>query len=166
MTKIDPEEIHAVITVSAARRIMAYGIQLALGAILVYAAFAGGAGPIAAAILLIFGGLVLWGAERIRRTGNIEIYLTDQGVFDSTGVQLAAFNDIASVSRGPFALKPSNGFGLNLKTKQSRAWVPGLWWRFGQKVGVGGITSAGAAKFMAEQITLRLAFPEGETPTL
>jgi hypothetical protein len=63
---------------------------------------------------------------------------------------------IRSVERGAFAFKPSHGFTLVMKEKQPRAWAPGLWWRLGRRVGVGGVTSAGQTKFMAEQIALRI----------
>ena len=148
--------IHAEITVSAIRRITAYGVLLALGAVLVYTAFAGQVGFSGGAILLGLGVTVLWCAETLRRATRSAIQLTDQGLFDTQGTQLAALDDIASVNRGAFALKPSNGFSLVMKTKQPGAWVPGVWWRFGRRVGVGGVTAAGASKFMAEQIALRL----------
>jgi hypothetical protein len=54
-------------------------------------------------------------------------------------------------------MKPSNGFTVVMETKQPRAWAPGLWWRVGRRVGVGGVTGASQTKFMAEQIALRLA---------
>ena len=157
MSMPDPDDILAQITVSAPRRIAAYAVQLGLGALLVYAGFAGFAGFVGSVVLFGLGVMILWGAERLRRASQLSIYLTDEGLFDTSGEKIAAFDDIASVSRGTFALKPSNGFALVMKTKQPRTWVPGLWWRFGHRVGVGGVTSAGAAKFMAEQIALRLA---------
>lgn len=155
-----PDNALATITVSAPRRIAAYGVQLGLGALLVYAGFAGFSSIGGSIILVAFGALVLWGAERMRRASRRAIFLTDEGLFDTTGAQLAAMDNIASVSRGAFALKPSNGFAVVMRSKQPSAWVPGLWWRFGYRVGVGGVTNAGAAKFMAEQIALRLANPE------
>jgi hypothetical protein len=61
------------------------------------------------------------------------------------------------VERGAFALKPSNGFTLVMKHKSPRAWAPGIWWRTGYRVGVGGVTAAGQSRFMAEQIALMIA---------
>jgi hypothetical protein len=84
------------------------------------------------------------------------IELTETEIRTSNGEVLARMDEILAVDRGAFAFKPSNGFTLKLNTKKPRAWAPGLWWRFGRRVGVGGVTSAGQAKFMAEQIALRI----------
>lgn len=73
-----------------------------------------------------------------------------------TGRPLALMEDIQEIERGMFALKPSNGFVVRLKTKAAPAWAPGLWWRTGRRLGVGGVTSAGAAKAMADLLALRL----------
>ncbi|MFK7877348.1 MAG: hypothetical protein AB8B71_16490 [Paracoccaceae bacterium] len=157
MLNPDTDTIHATISVSPVRRGAAYAVQLGLGALLVYAGFAGFAGFVGATFLVVMGVLVLWGAERMRQATRMSLVLTDDGLFDTSGAQLAAMSEITGVSRGAFALKPSNGFALILNAKQPRAWVPGMWWRFGNRVGVGGVTNAGASKFMAEQIALRLA---------
>jgi hypothetical protein len=65
---------------------------------------------------------------------------------------IVPIDQIRSVERGVFAFKPSNGFTIRLKSKAPAAWQPGLWWRAGRSVGVGGVTSSTPAKFMAEQI--------------
>ncbi|MFK7878017.1 MAG: hypothetical protein AB8B71_19985 [Paracoccaceae bacterium] len=157
MLNPETDTIHATITVSPVRRGAAYAVQLGLGALLVYAGFASFAGLAGSLFLVVIGVVALWGAERMRRATRMSLVLTDEGLFDTSGAQLAAMSDITGVSRGAFALKPSNGFALILNRKHPRAWVPGMWWRFGNRVGVGGVTNAGAAKFMAEQIALRHA---------
>ena len=68
----------------------------------------------------------------------------------------ARMDEIDRVERGAFAFKPSNGFLVHLKKPGHRAWQPGLWWRMGRKLGIGGVTPAGQAKFMADMIALRL----------
>jgi hypothetical protein len=40
---------------------------------------------------------------------------------------LARIDEIASLDRGTFAFKPSNGFLLRLSRKGTRVWRPGLW---------------------------------------
>ncbi|MEO0931422.1 MAG: hypothetical protein AAFY14_12360, partial [Pseudomonadota bacterium] len=97
-----------------------------------------------------------WLAERLRRATLLRIELTATDIRDSSGMVLATMDDIIGVDRGIFAFKPSNGFTLVMKNKKPRSWAPGLWWRLGRRVGVGGVTSAGQAKFMAEQIAFRL----------
>jgi len=110
MSQIDPETIHAAISVSPARRVAAYGVQLALGAVLVYAGFAGMAGFVASVVFVLAGIVVLWGAERLRRASRVEIYLTDAGLYDTSGAQPAAVAQMASGPRRPYARKPPAGF--------------------------------------------------------
>lgn len=85
------------------------------------------------------------------------VYLTETDVRDSDGRILAELADIEKVERGVFAIKPSNGFVLITKKPQGRMWAPGLYWRLGRRVGIGGVVPAGATKFMAEQIAFRIA---------
>ena len=66
------------------------------------------------------------------------------------------------MDRGTFAFKPSNGFLLRTATKQPRLWKPGLYWRMGRRIGVGGITRAAEAKLMADVIAVRLAERQAE----
>jgi hypothetical protein len=46
---------------------------------------------------------------------------------------------------------------LRLSDKAPRAWYPGLWWRMGRRVGIGGVTSAAQTKAMAEIIAAMIA---------
>ena len=95
-------------------------------------------------------------AEKLRRATLTKIVMTEETISSSDGTVLARMDEIISVDRGAFAFKPSNGFTLKMQTKQPRGWAPGLWWRVGRYVGVGGVVSAGQSKFMAEQIALRI----------
>ena len=79
------------------------------------------------------------------------------GLCDGNGRVIAAREQIIAVDRGALALKPSNGFTLRLRDPQPRQWSPGLWWRFGRRVGVGGLASPGVAKALADRIALDTA---------
>ena len=153
----DTDGVFARVYASAARRMFACGVLYGLGALLIYIAFARPPALYGALFLVVFGGAVLLVAERLRRATQIEIALTDTELRDSTGRVLAVIADVVSVERGAFALKPSNGFTLVMRDKAPRAWSPGMWWRMGRRVGIGGTVAAGPAKFMAEQIALRIA---------
>ncbi len=156
----DSDGIFARVHASAARRVFACGVLYGLGILLIYIALSRPPAILGILFLLAFGVGTLIVADRLRRATRIEIILTDTQVSDSLGRKLAAMDDIVSVERGAFALKPSNGFTLVLREKAPRAWSPGMWWRLGRRVGVGGAVAAGPAKFMAEQIALRLATRE------
>jgi hypothetical protein len=162
MFKPDEDGILAVVGASAGRRIMACGVVYILGMLLIYVALAE---PPALHLLVVvlalgIGSLIL--AEALRRATRSEIFLTKDAITTSDGMVIARLDEITNVDRGAFAFKPSNGFMLKMKTKQPRGWAPGIWWRFGRYVGVGGAVNAGQAKFMAEQIVLWIATRDTE----
>ncbi len=127
------------------------------GGLLLFAAARGNAGSLFAMIVLIVvSGFAFLAAHSIYKTRDKSISLTQEGLFDETGHRLCSIQKIASVDRSFSAFKPSNGFVLRLKEPMDRAWVPGLWWRYGKSLGVGGITSPSHAKAMANAIELLL----------
>ena len=157
----EPNEDGVLMELAAApaRRGAAVGALYLAGGLLVWlGATAATAGAIAV-IGLGAGGLVL--AEILRRSSRVGISLTVEGLFDSRGVRIAGWDEIAGIERGSFALKPSNGFGLRLREPAPRAWVPGVWWRIGRRVGIGGVLPPRPTRFMAEQMALKLAERDG-----
>lgn len=154
MFQPDKDGVYATVQASQPRRIFAYGVLFSLGALVIYVTLASPPAIHWMVFMLVFGVLMLWLAERLRRATTLTITMTADEVYDSAGTVLAKIADIKSVQRGAFALKPSNGFTLVMTDKKPRTWVPGLWWRMGNRVGVGGVTAAGQSKFMAEQIAL------------
>lgn len=154
MTDQDPI---ATLSASAGRRIFAYGVMFTLGAMLILLAFRV---PLAIgwqAFLIAMGAGVLLLAERLRRATQLGLILTETELRDTGGRVLTTVENIASIDRGAFAFKPSHGFILRLHEPADRVWAPGLWWRFSKRIGVGGVTPSGSARFMAEQIALRVA---------
>ena len=101
------------------------------------------------------GGALLLGGLSWKATAG-RIWLTQEGLFDHTGAALARIEDIEAVDGGAFSLKPSNGFAVTLKTTGPRYWAPGMYWRWGKRIGIGGVPSGRAARFMAEQLSQRL----------
>ncbi|SMX33370.1 hypothetical protein [Actibacterium lipolyticum] len=150
-------EVLATVSASAPRRLVGVSVLLLLGGLLIYLALARPHESLGWQVfLLIFGAIVLWVAETMRRATSHTLTLTEDGITASDGQLLARIEDIDTVVRGTFAMKPSHGFVLKLKSPMGRVWAPGLWWRFGRRVGVGGVTGAGQTKFMAEMLTLML----------
>ncbi|PWR03171.1 hypothetical protein DKT77_08125 [Meridianimarinicoccus roseus] len=109
------------------------------------------------------GAFMLWCAWQLWAATARRIVLTREGLFDSSGACLARIDDIANVDRGVFAFKPSGGFAIVLKTPLGRDWAPGLWWRFGRRLGIGGVTPNAQGKVLAEAITLMLMEKNGTT---
>lgn len=130
---------------------------LALGLLLLYLAVDTPPASLFLQVFLIALGLgSLLMAESIRRATATGLVLTEEGLIDGTGRVLCSFDNIEGVERGAFAFKPSNGFLVRLRRPEPRAWQPGLWWRFGRRLGIGGVTPAGQGKYMADVIALRL----------
>ena len=157
MFQADEDGVYARITIAPARFYFAFAVQVALGLVLIYMAFVSPAGIIGKTLLIVLGAFMLLQANRLRNSIDCAVMLTDEGLVTNEGVVLAPIDQIKEVSRGAFALKPSNGFSVTLTESLGFLWVPGLWWRFGKRVGIGGVTGAGAAKFMAEQISYKIA---------
>lgn len=147
----------AVLHVSAPRRYFVLAIQVGLGAMLIFVAFTlPERAPVIQVVLIALGALLLWRSRSMYMATQNAIIFDESGLRDTSGRIICTLEDIASVDRGTFAFKPSNGFLVRLKTKGERAWVPGLWWRVGNRVGIGGATSGKAARDMADVISLML----------
>lgn len=147
----------AVLNVSQSRRIFGTFAQLGVGVMMLFvAAKYPPQNPVALVFLIAFGGFMLWQARNLYRSAGRHLVLTRETVEDSSGVVLCRLDEISSVERGPFALKPSNGFALVLKKSQPKAWCPGLWWRLGRRVGVGGTTAGRSTREMADMIAVML----------
>lgn len=151
------DDILARIEVSALLRWIGLGALLAVGGLLVWMALAG---PDIAALwrvlLLALAGLALALGARMHGATAVGLELTPEVLRDGTGLVLARVDEIEAVERGAFAFKPSKGFLLRLKAKKPRAWMPGLWWRWGRRLGVGGVTPGHQTKAMAEAIQMLL----------
>lgn len=151
-------EVLAVVKASTGRRMLGIGTMGLLGVLLVYVALFRPPGEITWQVFLLAVGFgALWFAETMRRATALTIELTQDSLRCSDGEEIAAIAEVEHVDRGMFAFKPSNGFILKLKTKGQGRWRPGLWWRIGRRVGVGGVTPGSQAKAMAEIIAALMA---------
>lgn len=149
------EKVLARLACSPARRVLA-AIFLALpGAILIWIAASSAEGSaVVRALSAALGAAALWGAWRVWGATMGEIVLTEAGLFDQTGRLLCPIGEIERVESGILAFKPSGGFMLRLARPAPPGWVPGLWWRRGRRMGVGGSVNARQAKAMAETIAV------------
>ena len=151
-------EIWAEVRVSTPRRGFAMATLLGLGGMLLWLGFAASGDALAAKLGFIASGLlVLWFATRLWQATAIGLQLTEEGLRDGNGVMLAPMSEIVRVERGIFAFKPSNGFLLTLETPLGRAWQPGLWWRMGRRLGVGGVCNGAETRAMADILAFKLS---------
>lgn len=153
----DEREV-ARVEASAGRRVFGLAVLIGLGLILIWLGLAQEGGSMLLRVLIIgAGGAVIWAAREMRRATARAVILTEAGLSDSTGEVIAPLERIASVDRGTFAFKPSNGFLVRLTEPGARCWRPGLYWRFGKRVGVGGVAHAAQSKAMADALAIMLA---------
>lgn len=139
---------------SGPRRWFSVGVQGVLGCILIYVAFVEPPASIPLQLfLIVIGALALAGCSRAWAAASGAIVLRPEGLVDHEGRMIAALDEIAKVDRALFSFKPSNGFLIKMNTRQARAWTPGMWWRFGYRVGIGGILPGAQTKLVADTLT-------------
>lgn len=160
----DPDEVIACVWPSPARRIFAVLCLMLLGAMLLWLGLsaASEAGLTGRLALVLGGGLSIWLGVALYRASARVLELTQRELRDSSGRVLARVENVRSVSRGVFAFKPSNGFILTLQAGAGPAhWAPGLWWRLGRRVGVGGVTVAAQTRIVADTLSALIVQQRG-----
>ncbi len=151
-------EILATVTPAPFRRFAGLGMLVLLGGMLVYVALLMPLQSLALQVMLLgMGGVILWLAVKMYKATQNSVILTKTELRTTDGLVLARLADVKRVERGSFTIKPSNGFSVLTNMSQTRGWAPGLWWRVGKRVGVGGVTGAGQTRFMAEILAAKLA---------
>ena len=151
------DSVIAKLEASPVRRGLALLVMLLLGFLLVYLAITTDASFFHKVFLVIVAAAVLWMARAMQRGTRGHIELRETGLFFENGQCLTLINEITRIDRGVFAFKPSNGFVVSLNQKTQRAWVPGLYWKFSTKIGIGGVTTPSDAKFMADTLAVLIA---------
>ncbi|UWR23526.1 hypothetical protein [Sulfitobacter sp. S190] len=158
-----PDEILAAAQASPGRRFLGMASLGLLGVMVIWIALSQSPAPEWRIFLLAMGAAALWMADRMRRATANRIELTEEALRDSDGTVIARIADIEAMDRGFFAFKPSNGFLLRTAHGQeANTWRPGLWWRVGRRIGVGGMTPGSQTKVMSEIIAAMLAKREIE----
>ena len=111
---------------------------------------------------VLLGVGVLWSGNKLRAATLDGLVLTRAGLRTESGVMLAPVENIAKVERGVFAFKPSNGFLVRLKEADGKGWAPGLWWKLGRRIGVGGTLSGGQTRAMADMMNVLVLERDGD----
>jgi hypothetical protein len=153
----DENEVLATVRASNGRRFLGLVSLGLLGVMLIYIAFARPPAVGWQLFLLVVGGTAIWCAEAMRRSTASAVELTPLVLRDADGTVIARVEDIIGMDRGFFAFKPSNGFLLKTRTAGTRNWRPGLWWRIGRRIGIGGMTPGSQTKFMSEVLAAIMA---------
>lgn len=154
-------DVIAYIRPSLARRVIGASMLGLLGLIVTYVALWQPPALGWQLFLLGMGAGALFLTVRLWHATGVSLELTREELRDSTGRHIVSVAQIDSVSRGVFAFKPSNGFMIILKESGPRAWAPGLWWRVGRRIGIGGVTSGHEARNFADILMMMLADRDG-----
>lgn len=159
----DPNEVLATVHASLPRRWLGVISMSGLGLLLIYIALTQSPALGWAVFLLALGAGFLVFAQRMFSASELVIELTRTELRDSSGRIIALVSDIENLDRGFFAFKPSNGFLLRTKAAAGpRVWQPGMWWRVGRQIGIGGVTPGRQTKFMTEMLTALMLERDGE----
>ena len=157
------DEVLATISASPPRRWIGLGALYGLALLVIYVALAKTPALGWQVFLILIGGGALWMAERMRAATSRVIELTEHELRDTSGQIIVRLEDIQKLDRGLFTFKPSNGFLMRTKHRVGpRVWQPGLWWRIGRQVGIGGVTPGRQTKAASEMIAMILARREFE----
>ncbi len=149
----DENEILATARASTGRRVLGLTSLAILGFLMIYIAFLRPPSIGFQVFLIAVGAGALWMTDAMRRATASVVELTPLMLRDGDGTVIAMIADIETMDRGVFAFKPSNGFLLKTRTAGERAWRPGLWWRMGRRIGIGGMTPGSQTKYMSEVIS-------------
>lgn len=161
MKQVNGEPITGMVP-SILRRGFGCGVLFALGFLLFYIAIVEPPEGLQWILVLLLIGLASnYAGYMMWHWSGRMIELTDDGLRMSDGTVIAHLEDIRSVDRSFFAFKPSNGFLVTLKTRQPTTWAPGLWWRIGKRIGIGGLTSGAEGKIMADTLATMIAERDG-----
>jgi hypothetical protein len=146
-----PETILAELRPSPPRRIIGVAMLGGLGVILLWFGLRFPTDPILWSVFLVaFGGLSIWLSWRMWEASARGLVLTREELRDTSGRRLVALADVRGIDRGVFAVKPAGGFTIVTANAEARAWEPGLWWRLGRRIGIGGVTHRHEGRYMAE----------------
>lgn len=157
LPKLDPNEVLATAGASSGRRFLGLLSVGVLGILLIYISIVQSPEFHWRVFLLVLGVGALWLVDKMRRATASQIELTETELRDSDGTLIARVEDIDGLDRGFFAFKPSNGFLMRTTTKGTNEWRPGMWWRVGRRIGVGGMMPAHRSKQVAEILAIMMA---------
>jgi hypothetical protein len=158
------DEIIGTVSASMGRRFLGVVSLAFLGVMLLYVCFTQPPAALGQFFLLLTGLGALWTADKMRRATSTVIEMTATELRDTSGLLICKIEDIESIDRGFFAFKPSNGFLLKTKSPGTRTWRPGLWWRAGRRIGIGGMTPSNQTKFISEILAATIAVRNLQPP--
>ena len=96
--------------------------------------------------------LVLWFRRFLKRFSKVGFLINQSGLFNLDGSIICEIGDIEKIDVSPYTFKSANGFIVILKTKTSFKSIPGLYWRLGKRLSIGGLVSKTESKFLSQAL--------------
>lgn len=150
---------------SAPRRVMGVGMLGVLGLLMFYLVSVDPPNELVYTVFMLLVGVVaLYSSWRMWTATDVELFLTKEALLSSRGEILCEIDNVEKVDRSMFAFKPSNGFLIKLKEPMPRGWAPGIWWRLGIRIGIGGVTAPAQGKMLADAMAAMIAERDGLMP--
>ena len=107
--------------------------------------------------------LAFWFRSFLKRYSKVGFLINQSGLFNLDGSIICEIGDIERIDVSPYTFKSANGFIVILKTKSSFKSIPGLYWRLGNRLSIGGLVSKNESKFLSQ--TLLGFYEENEKKT-
>ncbi|MCC6006906.1 MAG: hypothetical protein JJU40_04445 [Rhodobacteraceae bacterium] len=153
MTKPEPAPLLLRVAMSGARRIFVTGTLALVAATMVNAGLLREGMDVLSRVVFgataVLAALIGW---RVWTATAMALELREDGLWQEDGPRIAALEDITNITRGLAIMRPANGFALTLREPGPFTWVPGLWWRMGRRVGVGGMTPKLQTRMIGEAL--------------
>ena len=138
---------------SMPRRVLGVGLLFCIAVIFFYfAIYELRMSGIFAYVNLTIGSVQFWAAYKVYVATNESLVFNDGKITSTDGTLVADVENIAKIDRSMFAFKPTNGLLIILRKPMPASWRPGLWWRCGRFVGIGGCTPKHHGKQFAEEL--------------
>ena len=96
--------------------------------------------------------LALWFTRFLKRYSKVGFLINQSGLFNLDGSIICEIGDIEIIDVSPYTFKSANGFIVILKTKNSFKLIPGLYWRLGKRLSIGGLVSKTESKFLSQAL--------------
>ena len=96
--------------------------------------------------------IAFWFKRFLSQYSNVGFLINKMGLYDLHENLICRISDIQRVDSSPYTFKSANGFIIILKEKTSFQLVPGLYWRLGRRISVGGLISKNESKLLSTAV--------------
>ena len=159
-----PDEVLVSVKAEPARRLFGAGALFLLCVIVLWHGYKNYSLTDEGLVQIFLGLAGMFAALRFWRGSDNGLELTPTELRETRGRQIVRITDIVAVQREAFGIiKPTNGFVIVTREKLPAAISPGIWWRLGRRIGVGGLTGGGEGRAMVELLQEMLKRRETET---